>query len=89
MQELKDILSFVLLMHMKNSINNLVVMAAAVGVVHSHQIHKTEAFILLGTTIDFIGCWLKALEQNFIEHCHMYLFNMELLYQKIPVKLPK
>ena len=48
-----------------------------------------EALVLLGTTIDFIGCWLKSLEQNFIDHCHMYLFNMEQLFQKIIVKLMK
>ena len=34
MQELIDIISCVLLMHMKNSINNIVVMAAEVGVFH-------------------------------------------------------
>ena len=48
-----------------------------------------EALYLLGTTIYFIGCWLKALEHNFIERCHMYLFNMKKLFQKNPVELPK
>ena len=36
----------------------------------------TEALVLLGETIYFIGCWLKALEHNFLERCHMYFFTM-------------
>ena len=36
----------------------------------------TEALVLLGATIYFIGCWLKALEHNFLERCHMYVFTM-------------
>ena len=48
----------------------------------------TEALYLLGTTMDFIGCWRKAREQNFIERCNMYAFNM-ISPQKIPVELPK
>ena len=48
-----------------------------------------EAFILLGATIDFIGSWLESLEQNVLERCHMYAFNMEKLFQKTPVELPK
>ena len=39
-QDLKDIISCVLLMHMKKSINNLVMMAAEVGVVHYQQIQQ-------------------------------------------------
>ena len=42
MQELKYIISCVLLMNMKNSINHLVMMAAAVGVVHCHQIQQQK-----------------------------------------------
>ena len=26
----------------------------------------TEALELLGTTIDFIGCWIKSIEHNFL-----------------------
>ena len=49
----------------------------------------TESLVLLSATIYFIGCWLKTLQQNFIERCHMYLFNVKKLFQKIPVKLSK
>ena len=49
----------------------------------------TEALDSLGATIYFIGCWLKCLEHYFIERCHMYLFNMKKLVQKISVELPK
>ena len=34
----------------------------------------TEALFLLIVTMDFIGCWLKALKQNLLERCHMYIF---------------
>ena len=44
---------------------------------------------MLGATINFIGCWLKALEHNFLERCHMYVFTMNILFLKIPVELPK
>ena len=40
MQELTDIISCALLMHMKKSINNLVIMTSAVEVVHYHQIQQ-------------------------------------------------
>ena len=43
---------------------------------------------MLGATIYFIGCWLKAFEQNFIELCNLYANNMDKLFQKIPVELP-
>ena len=49
----------------------------------------TEALYLLGATIYFIGCWLKALEHNITEHCNMYIFNMNKKNQEIPVELPK
>ena len=40
MQELTDIISCVLLMHMKKLINHLVMMEAAVGVVYYHQFQE-------------------------------------------------
>ena len=43
---------------------------------------------MLSATIDFIDFWLKALEHIFIERCNLYYHNMDLLFQKIPVKLP-
>ena len=48
----------------------------------------TAALGLLVATIYFIGCWLKSLEHNFIERCHMYTHFMKELFQKIPVELP-
>ena len=47
-----------------------------------------EALDSLSATIDFISCWLKSLEHNFIERCNMYIFNMNKLFQKIPAELP-
>ena len=41
---------------------------------------KTDTLVLLGATIDFIGCWIKALEHNFLEFCHMYNFAMRKLF---------
>ena len=35
-----------------------------------------ESLYLLGATIDIIGCWIKALEHNFLERCRMYFFTM-------------
>ena len=40
----------------------------------------TEALESLGITIDFIGCWLKSLEYNFLERCNLYTRNMEELF---------
>ena len=48
----------------------------------------TASVELLGATIYFIGCWLKALEHNFLERCHLYTHLMKKLFQKTPVKLP-
>ena len=31
-----------------------------------------EAFVSLIETINFIGCWLQALEHHFLERCNMY-----------------
>ena len=36
----------------------------------------TAALESLGATIDFIGCWLKSLEHNFLERCHLYIHFM-------------
>ena len=45
MKDLTYIISCVLLMHMKKSINNIVIMEAAVGVVHYHQIQQQNQYI--------------------------------------------
>ena len=42
MKELTDIISYVILMHMKKSITCLVIMAVAVGVVHYHKIKQQK-----------------------------------------------
>ena len=36
-----------------------------------------EALELLGATTYFIGCWLKALEHNFLECCNLYTHYMK------------
>ena len=43
---------------------------------------------MLGATIYFIGCWIKSLEHNLLEHCNLYTHYTEELFQKIPVKIP-
>ena len=43
--KLTDIILCVLLMHMKNIINHLVMMAASVGVVHYHKIQQQNYYI--------------------------------------------
>ena len=49
----------------------------------------TKALFLLGGTIYFIGFWLEALEHNLLERFHIYVFNMNKLFQKMPAGLPK
>ena len=34
----------------------------------------TEALVSLSATINFIGCWMQAIENNFLERCNMYVF---------------
>ena len=48
----------------------------------------TEALELLGETIYFIGCCIKALGNNFTERYNLFIHNMELLFQKINVEIP-
>ena len=48
-----------------------------------------EALDSISATIYFIVCWLKALEHNFLERCHMYIFAMKTMFQKISVELSK
>ena len=47
MQELTDIISCVLLTHMKKSIHHRVMMAAAVGFFHCHQIKQQNNLFFL------------------------------------------
>ena len=37
----------------------------------------TEALESLGATIDFNGCWIKALKHNLLERCHLYTHYMK------------
>ena len=46
----------------------------------------TEALDPLGENIDFIGCWIKDLEHNFIELFNLYYLIMDLLFKKIPAE---
>ena len=48
-----------------------------------------EALVSLSETIDFIGCCLKCLEHNSIELSNVYFQNIECMFQKITVELPK
>ena len=49
----------------------------------------TEALISLSATINFIGCWMQAIENNFLERCNMYVYCYEKTVSKILVELPK
>ena len=49
----------------------------------------TEELVLLSKTTDFIGCWLQALEHNFLDRCNMYFVAMKNMFQEILVELPK
>ena len=82
MQELTDIISCALLMHMKNRIHHLVMVATAVGFVHYHNIQQQKNWFFLDATINFIGYWLKSIEHNVIERCNMYVFNMNIFFRK-------
>ena len=44
---------------------------------------------MLSATIYFIGCWLKALEQNLLEIWHIYIHAMKKMFLEIPFRLPK
>ena len=89
MQELTDIISCVILMHLKNSIHHLVMMEAVVGVFHYHQIQQQKHWFFLMQPYISLVVWLKSLEKNVLELCNMYFFNMNKKFHKIPVKLTK
>ena len=88
MQEPKDIISCVLLMQKKIGISEYYDVRSGGGYPLPSN-STTEALVLLGATIDFIGCWIKVLEHNLIERCRIYVFTMEKLFLKIPVEIPK
>ena len=75
--------------YMKNILNHIAaIMESAGGGCPLPTTSTTEALQSLGATIDFIGCWIKSLEHNFLELCNLYTHYMEELFQKIPVELP-
>ena len=43
---------------------------------------------MLDETIYFIGCWLKELEQNFLELYYLFTHYMKELFQKISGDFP-
>ena len=49
----------------------------------------TEALVLLSATIDFIGCWLQALEHNLLDICQMYINDMKKLFLKYQLNFLK
>ena len=84
MQEPTDIILCVILMHMKKTNSSEHDYGSSGGGYPLLSNSTTEALYLPGETIYFIGCWLKYLEHNFIERCHMYLLTMKKLFLKIP-----
>ena len=88
MQELTDIISCVLSMQIKNNPSEHGYGSSGGGYPLPSN-STTESLASLSATIDFIVCWLQALEQNFLERCNMYIFDVEKLLQKISVELPK
>ena len=73
MQELIDTISCVLFMHMKKNPSEHD--DGSTGGGYPLQLNlTTEALVFLSATIYFIGCWLKALEHNVLERCHMYIY---------------
>ena len=81
MQELTDIISCVILMHMKN--NTLEHDDGSSGGGYTMPLNSTtSASISLSITIDFIGCWLQALEHNFLERCNMSFFLRRNYFRK-------
>ena len=75
---------------MKNRIHNLLIMSSAVGVVHYHQIQQqNHLFHSVQPYISLVDGCKKALEHIFIERCNIYVFNINKLFQKIPVEIPK
>ena len=71
MQELTDIISCVLLMHTKkNSSGNYNEISGGSYKVPLNSTRK--ALFSLNVTANFVGRWLQALEQYFLERCNMY-----------------
>ena len=75
-QELTDIISCVILMHMKNNPSEHDDGSSGGG--YSIPLNSTtEALVSLSVTIDLVGCWVQGLEQNLLELCNMYFGTMK------------
>ena len=48
-----------------------------------------EALVSISATIDFIYCWLKFFDHNYLKTSNMYIKTMKDLFHKILVELPK
>ena len=73
-QELTDIISCILLMYKNNPSECDYGNSGGGYPLPSNS--TTEALFLISANIDFIGCWIQALEHNLLERCHMYIFYM-------------
>ena len=51
-------------------------------------ISTTSVLYSIGANMDLIGCWIKSLERNFLERCHLYTRFMKELFNQILVELP-
>ena len=71
MKEITDIISCVLLMQ-KNPLEHNY--GSSGGGYPITLNSTTEALVSLNETINLIGCWLQALEHNFLELCSIYFF---------------
>ena len=47
----------------------------------------TEALVSLSATFDFIDCWLRFFDQNYLEQFNMYIGTMKGLFEKTSVQL--
>ena len=66
MQELIDIISCIILMQMeKNPSEHDDRSSGGIYLLPSNS--TTKSFFLLSATINFIGCWLQALEKHFYD----------------------
>ena len=51
--------------------------------------YTTEALDSLGATFDFIDCWIKLFDWNYISCSNIYIGTMKYLFKKTPVQLTR
>ena len=89
MKELTDVILYAPLINMINKIHNMLMTVVEEGV-NSVPLDLTiEALASLGTTFNFIDCWLKRFEKSYQYQSNMYTEAMQNLFNEILVKLPK